>query len=568
MACGKLFAMLLSRVFRCVASALFIACFLPSAVAAVNQPASSAPEVDLVVYGATASGVMTAYSAAREGLHVVLLEPRSHIGGMVTGGLSATDTGQFRVIGGYAREFYRRAAAHYGTPTLEKRSDWLSEPHVGEEVFQQMLQDSKVEVHLHDRLREKNGVEVNGTRIVSLTTEDGTRWRAKIFADCSYEGDLMAQAHVRYTSGRESKSQYGEDLAGVRADTPKHQFTWPVNAYDEQHQLLPEIQQGPLAAAGTGDSKVQAYNFRLILTNDPANRVPFPKPDRYDPADFALLQRYLSGYKAYVGHEPELGDLMNPVCFANRKCDFNNNGPISTDYIGHSWLYPDATYAERERTWNDTLHYTQSFVYFLAHDPSVPPSLQAELNTWGLSRDEFQDSGYWPNQLYIREARRMLGTYVMKQADLQTERTKPDSVGMGSYNSDSHNIQRVARSDGTVTNEGDVQVPVQPYEIPYRIILPAPGQAANLLVPVCFSATHVAYSSVRMEPQYMILGQAAGTAASLAVRTGQPVRNVSINQLQQKLRANGAILNMDDANTAAAARGDRPVQSSLKTGPQ
>ncbi len=509
---------------------------------------------------------MTAYAAAQEDLHVVLLEPRSHIGGMVTGGLSATDTAQFRVIGGYAREFYRRAAAHYGTTTLNKRADWLSEPHVGEEVFHGMLNESKVELHLHERLKEHGGVQMTGQRITGLTTEDGKRWSGKMFADCTYEGDLMAQAKVHYTFGRESIAQYGESLAGVRTNTPKHQFTWPLNAYYDQHKLLPEVQQGPLAPAGSGDKKVQSYNFRLILTDDPANRVPYPKPDGYDPSAFALLRCYLSEYKAHVGRDPNFGDVVNPVCFANHKCDYNNNGPVSTDYIGHSWTYPDANYAERDRIWNDTLHYTQRFLYFLAHDPSVPPTLQAEVNQWGLSRDEFQDSGYWPNQLYIREARRMVGTYVMKQADLQTDRTKPDSVGMGSYNSDSHNIQRVTNADGTVTNEGDVQVPVQPYQIPYRIILPQPDQAQNLLVPVCFSATHVAYSSVRMEPQYMILGQAAGTAASLALKANVALRELPTPQLQSKLREHGAYLNIDDVNTEAAKRGEPKVVADAKVG--
>lgn len=535
-------------------------CFLAVSCSAVSFAAPKPmTRADLVVYGATASGVITAYSAAQQGLHVVLLEPTGHIGGMVTGGLSATDTAQFRVIGGYAREFYHRAAAHYGTTTLNKRADWLSEPHVGEAVFQQMLAESKVELHLHERLKEQGGVQRKGDHLESLTTEDGQRWSGKVFADCSYEGDLMAQAKVHYTFGRESSTQYGEDLAGVRANTPKHQFTWPVNGYDDDHHLLPEVQPGPLAAPGTGDKKVQSYNFRLILTNDPANRVPYPKPDGYDPATFALLRRYLSEYKAHMGREPKFGDVVNPVCFANHKCDFNNNGPFSTDYIGHSWTYPDASYAERSRVWNDTLHYTQCFIYFIANDPSVPAQLQKEANEWGLARDEFADSGNWPNQLYIREARRMLGTYVMKQADLQTDRTKTDSIGMGSYNSDSHNIQRVTNADGSVTNEGDVQVPVQPYEIPYRIMLPLPEQAENLLVPVCFSATHVAYSSVRMEPQYMILGQAAGTAASLAVRQKIAVQRVSVADIQTLLRSHGAYLNLQDVNAAAAQRGEPGV---------
>ncbi len=511
-----------------------------------------AQSADLVVYGATASGVITAYSAAREGLRVVLLEPRMHLGGMVTGGLSATDLGQFKVIGGYARDFYMQAAAHYGLHDLDRPEDWRSEPHVDEAIFRKMLADAGVEVHFRERLIEHRGVEVNGQHIASITTMDGRRWTAKVFADCGYEGDLMAQAGVKYVYGRESIAQYGEGLAGVRAYTPKHQFTWPLSAYDEHHKLLPEINPGPLAAPGTADKLVQTYNFRPILTHDPANMLPFPRPAHYDASRFALLRRYLSEFEAHKGRAPNLHDVTNPVPIPNQKADFNNNGPISTDYIGHSWKYPDGSYAEKQAIWDDHLKYTEGFFYFLAHDPSVPPGLQKEVNEWGLPKDEFQDSGHWSNQLYIREGRRMVGVYVMRQVDLQTARTKPDSIGMGSYNSDSHNIQRIAKADGTVTNEGDVQVPVQPYEIPYRVMLPDKSQMQNLLVPVCVSATHVAYSSLRMEPQYMIMGQAAGVAASLSIRKGLAVQDVPVAELQENLRSHHAVLHLSEANGAAS----------------
>jgi hypothetical protein len=516
--------------------------------------AAPVPSVDLVVYGGTASGVMTAYSAAREGLHVVLLEPGVHLGGMVAGGLSATDLGHYTIIGGYARDFYMKAAAHHGVHDLDRPENWRSEPHVDEEIFHIMLQESGVVVHFHERLREQRGVELHGKHLVSLTTADGKHWPAKIFADCSYEGDLMAQAKVSYTWGREASAEYGEDLAGVRGNTPKHQFLWPLSGYDEHHQLLPEIDPGPLAAAGSGDKKVQAYNFRLILTDDPADRLPFPRPPGYDRSRFALLERYLSEFPQYMRREPGLHDLTNPVMIPNHKADFNNNGPVSTDYIGHSWKYPEATYAEKAALWRDHLLYTESFFYFLSQDAKVPASLREEVNQWGLPKDEFPDTDHWPNQLYIREGRRLVGEYVMRQADLQTERTKPDSIGMGSYNSDSHNIQRVAMPDGTVQNEGDVQVPVEPYEIAYRSILPKRSEAENLLVPVCLSASHAAYSSVRMEPQYMIIGQAAGVAAALAVLGHRDVHDVEIPELQQKLRQHGAILHLDQEFSAATSR--------------
>ncbi len=511
---------------------------------------SDAETTDLVVYGGTASGVMTAYSAAREGLHVVLLEPGSHLGGMVTGGLSATDLGHFRIIGGYAREFYMKAAAHYGLTNLDRRENWLSEPHVDEEIFRAMVKDSGVVVHFHERLREKLGVVVRNKKVVSLRTEDGRKWSARIFADCSYEGDLMAQAGVSYTWGREGREQYGEYLAGVRGVTTGHQFGWPMSAYDADHHLYREVMPGPLAPEGTADTKVQAYNYRLILTQDPADKLPFPKPEGYDPTRFALLKEYMKEFPEHRGRPPVVHDFFNPVRIPNHKADFNNNGPVSSDYIGHSWDFPEASYADKAKITRDHLLYTESLVYFIATDPSVPASLRDEMNSWGLPRDEFGDTKHWPNQLYIREGRRMVGEYVMRQADLQTDRMKPDSIAMGSYNSDSHNIQRVANLDGTVTNEGDVEVPVQPYEIAYRSMIPQRNEVQNLLVPVCLSASHTAYSSVRMEPQYMMIGQAAGVAAALAIAKHSPVQEISIADLQARLRKHGAILHLSQEHAA------------------
>lgn len=508
--------------------------------------ANVAEPIDLVVYGGTASGVMTAYSAAREGLRVVLLEPGAHLGGMVTGGLSATDLGHFTIIAGYARDFYMTAASRYGVHDLNQKANWLSEPHVGEEIFRTMLQNTQVTVHFNQRLREHGGVKLQGKRIVAIETADGKLWTAKLFADCTYEGDLMAQAKVSYTWGREAVSEYGERLAGVCAETLGHQFQWPLSAYDERHRLLPEIDPGPLAPAGSADKHIQAYNFRVVLTTDPANRFPFPCPEGYDRSRFALLERYLNEFEQHMGRAPKFRDITNPVLIPNRKADFNNNGPVSTDYIGHSWKYPEATYAGKARLWQEHLLYTKAFFYFISQDPRIPASLRADANQWGLPKDEFIDTDHWPNQLYVREGRRMIGEYMLRQSDLQTERTKEDSVGMGSYNSDSHNDQRIAMPNGTVRNEGNVEVPVQPYEIPYRCILPRRSESENLLVPVCLSASHVAYTSVRMEPQYMIVGQAAGVAASLAISGDKQIHNISIPDLQQKLRKQRAILHVSE----------------------
>jgi hypothetical protein len=509
---------------------------------AIGKPA------DLIVYGGTASGVFTAYSAAKQGLQVVLLEPGGHLGGMVTGGLSATDLGDFSIIGGYVRDYYLRAAEHYGVHDLDQPQNWRSEPHVAEASFRSMLKESGVAVYFHERLREKDAARVDGTRMISIATEDGVTWRAKVFADCTYEGDLMAESHVSYTWGREDSHQYGESLAGVVAHTTHHQFDWPVSAYDEHHRLLPEIDPGPSAPSGSGDRKVQSYNFRLILTNDPQDRLPFPRPAGYDRSKFALLARYLNEFSKHENRMPKVADIFLVVPIPNHKADFNNNGPFSTDYIGHSWKYPEASYTERAAIWQAHIEYTKSLLYFVSHDEVVPASLRTEINTWGLPKDEFTDTGHWPNQLYIREGRRMLGAYVIRQSDLQTQRTKPDSIGMGSYNSDSHNVQRVAMPDGTVQNEGNVEVPVHPYEIPYRSITPRKSELQNLLVPVCLSATHSAYSSVRMEPQYMIIGQAAGVAAALAIQERVPVQDISIAELQARLRAHGAILHLSQAS--------------------
>jgi len=517
------------------------------------QEADSAPSVDLLVYGGTASGVMAAYSAAREGLRVVLLEPGAHVGGMVTGGLSGTDLGHYSIIGGYVRDFYLKAASHYGVRDLDRMENWYSEPHVAEDIFREMLKDAGVTVFYHQRLRELNGVELEGRRIVSITTEDGKRWTAKIFSDCTYEGDLMAKARVSYTWGREAASEYGEDLAGVRASTPKNQFRWAVSAYDKHHHLLPEIDPGPLAAPGSGDKEMQAYNFRLILSNNPDNRIQFPRPEGYDRSRFALLERYMNEYQAQLGSGPGIKDLCNFVAIPNHKADFNNQNGFGSDYIGRNWKYPEASYSEREAIWKDHMTYTQSFYYFISHDHKLPASLRAEIGQWGLSKDEFTDKDHWPHQLYVREARRMVGDYVMRQSDTVSARTKPDSIGMGSYNIDSHNTQRVAMPDGNVLNEGDVQLPVEPYEISYRSLTPKRSELENLLVTVCLSATHVAYCSIRMEPQYMILGQAAGTAASLAVESRKPVQDISVSDLQQKLRAHGAVLHLDEEFHSATA---------------
>lgn len=512
-------------------------CLLAAAASAYGAPQS----FDVVVYGGTAGGVIAAVSAAREGLKTVLLEPTNHLGGMVSGGLGYTDYGKKEVIGGYALEFYYRVGKHYEMSRYGQDVAWLHEPHVAEDIFRQMLTEAKVTVLMNHRLREKTGVRKENLQLREVIMEDGSSFTAKIFMDSTYEGDLMAQSGVTYTWGRESSAQYGEPLAGVRGKTPFHQFLVNVSPFDDAHHLLPEISPEKVAAAGSADKKVQAYNFRMCLSDVAANQVPFPKPPGYDPKRYDLLARLIAARTKAEGRVPGLNSVMKIDRLPNGKSDVNNNGAFSTDYIAGSYDYPEANYAKRQQIWESHKNYIAGFFYFLANDPQVPEELRRDLNRWALCKDEFTDTDNWPRQLYIREARRLVGEYVAVQKDLQTELTKPDPIGMGSYNSDSHNLERIVDEDGFVRNEGDMQVAVQPYQIPYRVLLPKRSEVQNLLVPVCFSASHVAYSSMRMEPQYMIIGQAAGVAAKLAIDSHRPLQEIDTASLTTRLRKQGTV---------------------------
>jgi hypothetical protein len=507
-----------------------------------SLPIAADRRVDVVVYGGTAGGVIASVSAAREGLSVALVEPTAHLGGMVSGGLGFTDVGKREVIGGYALEFYLRAGRHYQMSRYGQDIAWLLEPHVAEQIFRQMLEEAGVQVFTKQRLREKSGVERDGTTVKSLVTEQGETFRAKIFMDASYEGDLMAQARVSYTSGREGVKEYGESLAGVRTRTPFHQFLVDIPAKSDAGKLLPEISADPPGTPGSADRKVQAYNFRMCFCDSAENRIAFGKPEGYDPVRYKLLAALLAARTKQEGHAPELSTLLKIDPLPNHKADINNQGAFSTDYIGGSWHYPDATYQKRAQIWREHQKYQAGLFYFLANDPQSPDSVRREMSQWGLCKDEFTDTNHWPYQLYIREARRMAGEYVAIQKDLQDELTKPDAIGMGSYNSDSHNIERIVEPSGLVRNEGDMQVPVKPYQIPYRVMVPRRTETINLLVPVAFSASHVAYSSLRMEPQYMIIGQAAGVAAKLAIGSGKAVQEIDTSALQARLKAAGAVL--------------------------
>lgn len=524
------------------------------------DPSTGAKQYDIVVYGDTPAAIVAAVAASRQNALVALIAPNQHLGGMMTGGLFETDKGNSAVIGGMSKEFFERNAAKKGNASSSV--DWYFEPHVAEEIFNDMINETKdtdypVEVFLGERLSENAGVEMTGTTITTITCESGKKFTATNFIDASYEGDLMAQAKVTYTYGREGRDEYGESLAGVVSPNTQgannHNFAVNVYAYDENGNLkYQEVSTEPLAPVGSGDKKIQAYNFRVCLTDDPNNMLPFPMPEGYEPARYALLADYLVAWMAAKGRAPKINEIFIPGHEVNGKRDFNNRGAFSTDYIGGNYNYPDATYAEREEIWNEHYKYVMGLFYFLCNDPSVPGAVRNTVSAWGLPKDEYQDSGNFTFQLYVREGRRMIGEYVMTQKDIQkgggANLTKADSIGMGSYNSDSHHVQRYITADGYIRNEGNMEVKVDPYEIPYRMLLPKKEEATNLLVSCTFSASHVAYSTIRMEPQYMIIGEAAGTAAAISVHDKTGVHDIDVSKLQGILIHNGAVLTLTNQN--------------------
>jgi len=512
---------------------------LGGALLAGSRAFAAGGSYDVVVYGATASGVAAAVAAARQGARVALVEPGSHLGGMVSGGLGHTDTGRKETIGGLSLEFYKRVGRHYHQPVA-----WEIEPHVAEDVFKTMAREAKVNVVYNTRLREHGAVEKKSGRISSLTVESGDVYSAQVFIDATYEGDLLAQSGVTFTWGREGRDQYDESFAGVREGHryDGHWFEVPVSAYDSRHKLLPNVNRGPRGKAGAADKKVQAYNFRMCLTKDKSNQAPIPKPLDYNPHEYELLARLIAATMKAKKSVPKLGSLIIISPLPNGKTDINNLGAFSTDYIGKSWDYPTAGYDRRGHSWREHADYTAGFFYFLGHDHRVPQPLRDEMLEWGMAKDEYTDSENWPFQLYVRECRRMMGEYVMVQRDLETELSKPDPICMGSYNTDSHNVQRYVDEKGNAQNEGDVEVPTIPFQIPYRVLLPRRSQCSNLLVPVCASASHIGYGALRLEPVYMMMGEAAGVAATLAAGKHQAVQAVDPGALAKGLVKLGAVM--------------------------
>ncbi len=517
---------------------------------------------DIIVYGGTSAAVTAAVEAAQSGKTVLMVSPDTHLGGLTSGGLGFTDTGNKSVIGGLSREFYHRVWLHYndsaawnwekhaafgnkgqGTVAMDgvNRTMWIFEPHVAEQVFEELIKENNIRVLRNEWLDREKGVKKVEGRIVSIKTLSGKRFTGKMFIDATYEGDLMAAAGVSYVVGREACSVYNETYNGVQADIKErgHFFKDPIDPYripgKKESGLLWGISPEPIAPNCSGDKKVQAYCFRLCMSDHPGNRVPFPKPGNYNPANYELVARVLdTGWMDWFAKFDRV---------PNRKTDTNNHGPFSSDFIGGSYDYPEASYAQRKEIMKAHENYQKGLLYFLSNDPRVTEAVRGKMQQWGLAADEFGDNGNWPWQLYIREARRMKGVYVTTENEVTNKRKVADPVGMGSYGMDSHNVQRYVTADGRVQNEGDVQVHLkEPYSISYGSIVPKKEECTNLLVPVCVSASHIAYGSIRMEPVFMILGQSAAAAACVAIDNRQAVQDVPYQILGKRLLERKQIL--------------------------
>ncbi|MFO7924815.1 MAG: FAD-dependent oxidoreductase [Bacteroidales bacterium] len=526
-------------------------------------------EADVIIYGGTSAAVIAAVEVVQSGKSVIMVSPDIQLGGLSSGGLGWTDTGKKEAIGGLARNFYHRLYNHYqqdeawkwmekeeygntgqGTSAIDgdMRTMWIFEPHAAEKIFEDYIEEFNITVYRDEWLDRENVVVIDDSRIKSITTLSGKTFTGKIFMDTTYEGDLMAAAGVSYHVGREANDVYGETYNGVQPHIHFHRHHFmvleePIDPYwipgDPSSGLLPRISPEPLAERGTGDDKVQAYNFRVSMTNHPENRVPFPRPLNYDSTQYELLIRiFNAGWREWFRKFDEI---------PNRKTDTNNHGPFSTDNIGMNHDYPEASYERRREIIDEHITYHQGLLWFVANDPRVPGEVQAEMRKWGLARDEFLDNDNWPRQIYVREARRMIGEYVMTDNNLLQKIPTPQSIGMGSYNMDSHNVQRYVDENGHVQNEGDVGVRLQqPYKIAYGSLTPKREECTNLLVPVCVSSSHIAFGSIRMEPVFMILGQSAALAACMAIDEDIAVQEINYNKLRNVLLEKGQVLEINE----------------------
>lgn len=541
---------------------ILFAILLLAAFGCKNNSATDTYKAGVIVYGGTSAAVTTAVQVQRMGQSVIIVSPDKHLGGMSSSGLGFTDTGNKEVIGGLAREFYQLIWQYYqkpeswrwqkqseygntgqGNPAIdgEKRTMWIFEPHVAEAAFETLIKQNNITVYRDEWLDRENGVIKKEGEIVSIKTLSGKVYKGKIFIDATYEGDLMASAGVSYTVGREDNSLYNETWNGVQTDVfhHGHYFKDKIDPYkiqgDLSSGLLPLISSETPGPNGTGDNKIQAYCFRLCLTQHPENRIPITKPEGYDSTRYELLVR-LSATRW-----DEFFGKYDPV--PNLKTDVNNHGPFSFDNIGMNWDYPEASYESRKEIINEHISYQKGLLYFMATDKRLPQWVRETMNKWGFSKDEFADNDNWPYNIYVREARRMIGEYVMTENDVLCKRPVLNPVGMGSYTMDSHNVQRYVTSEGYVQNEGDIGVRApKPYQIGFGSIMPRPDECNNLLVPVCVSCSHIAFGSIRMEPVFMILGQSAGIVASLALKNKKNIHEITYDEIKTQLIADGQIL--------------------------
>ena len=527
--------------------ATLLTCALACAISAATPDASVVH--DVVVYGDSSAAITAAIAAKREGRSVIVVNPTGFPGGMSSSGLGATDfLGKRATFGGIASEFYDAIAAAYGATYIRS-----FEPHVGRRVFEKMIADAGVKVVYNERLdrRPGRGVTMDGKRITAITTLSGRTYRGKMFIDATYVGDLLAAAGVTYTVGRESEQQYGETLAGVRrGDTQprvhytqkdKDHFIKKVDPYvvpgRPESGLLPRIQRIPGLANGQGDRKIQAFNYRVCLTKDPALRIPIEKPAGYREIDHELLLRN------FDAGDDRLPALVEPLAGKGSKVDWNNMHAIGSDLPGANWDYPEASYERRREIEREHETYIRGFLWTLSNSPRVPEKIRSQAAAYGLSKDEFTDNGGWPWMIYIREARRMVTDYVMTQHDCEGKRAAPDPVGLGSFGMDSHNVQIFVDEQGHAQGEGTIwRVPPKPYGISYRSIIPRRGECENLLSPVCLAATHVAHGSIRMEPVFMTLGQSAALAAGAALDAKVGVQDLPYPLLRERLLAAKQVL--------------------------
>jgi hypothetical protein len=521
-------------------------------------------KADVIVYGGTSSAVTTAVQISRMGRSVIIVSPDIHIGGMSSSGLGFTDSGNKAVIGGLAREFYQLIYQHYQKPeswNWQKQSDygdwgqgnpaidrelhtmWIFEPHAAEETFEKMIKDNCITVLRDEWLDRENGVIKKNGSIISLKTLSGKIFKGKLFIDATYEGDLMASAGISYHVGREAGFVYNEEWNGVQVgDFPikHHDFddlkvSPYIRAGDTSSGVLPLISTADPGNRGDGDKRIQAYCFRMCLTKVENNRVPFTRPAGYDSTQYELLVRiYDAGWRKTF-------NKFNAI--PNVKTDVNNYGPFSFDNIGMNYDYPEASYGRRKEIIKEHTVYQKGLLYFTANDPRIPAEIKNEMRQWGYSKDEFTDNGNWPYNIYVREARRMIGEYVMTEDDVLSKRSVEHSIGMGSYNLDSHNTQRYINPDGFVENEGDIELPTgKPYKIDLGCIMPKKEECQNLLVTVCVASSHIAFGSIRMEPVFMVLGQSAGTLASIALKKKSSIYDIPYEDLATKLIADGQVL--------------------------